>query len=113
MADIGRGLEKLAMPAEAAEKLLSGLEQEQTRQSTITRQIKHRLAEIDAQTNILYSDRLAGRITAERHDRHASELGKRAPEPQKPGKLSNFRPEGAPKDPIPDDLSLPKRSQVI
>ena len=74
LVDIGRGLEKLVMPAEAAEKLLSGLEQEQTRQSTITRQIKRRLAEIDAQTNILYSDRLAGRITAERHDRHASEL---------------------------------------
>ena len=76
LADIQRGLERLVMPSVAAKELRDRLERKQAQQDTAVRRAGHKLAEINAKTDILYADRLAGRITAENHDRLAIELEK-------------------------------------
>ena len=62
------------MPARVAKRLQSDLRRKQTEQSTAVAHNRGLLTEIDAQTDILYSDRLAGRITAKQHDKHAARL---------------------------------------
>ena len=74
LASIEGTLAHFAMPTQVAERLQDRLKQKQTIQNTAAARNRHRLAEIDARADTLYSDRLLGRITTERHDKHAARL---------------------------------------
>ena len=74
LASIEEALAYFAMPAQVAEKLQSRLKQKQATQNTEASRNRRRLAEIETKADTLYSDRLLGRITAERHDKHAARL---------------------------------------
>ena len=74
LASIEEALAHFAMPAQVAEKLQGRLKQNQTTSNTEASQNRHSLAEIETRTDTLYSDRLLGRITAKRHDKHAARL---------------------------------------
>ena len=74
LASIEEALAHFAMPAQVAEKLQGRLKQNQAMQNTEASRNRRRLAEIEARADTLYSDRLLGRITAERHDKHAARL---------------------------------------
>ena len=74
LANIEEALVRFAMPAQVAEKLQGRLKQNQATSNTKASRNRRRLTEIEAKADTLYSDRLLGRITAERHDKHATEL---------------------------------------
>ena len=76
LASIEKALAYFAIPAQIAEKLQDRLRQKQATQNTEVSRNRRRLAEIEARADTLYSDRLLGRITAERHDKHAARLEK-------------------------------------
>ena len=74
LASIKEALARFAMPTHAAEKLQGRLKQKQAIQNTEAVRDRRRVAEIEARADTLYSDRLLGRVTAERHDKHAARL---------------------------------------
>ena len=91
-------IKELEVSASAAEKLQERQKRQATDKTAHIRRIKQESAEIDSQFNILYSDRLSGRIAADRYDRHAAELENKR---QSLKKRSNFL------------TSAPKASQKI
>ena len=76
LASIEKALAHFAMPAQTTEHLQDRLKQKQVIHNTEATQNRRRLAEIETRADTLYSDRLLGRITAERHDKHAARLEK-------------------------------------
>ena len=50
------------------------MKQKQATRNTEATRNRRRLAEIETKADTLYSDRLLGRITVERHDKHAAQI---------------------------------------
>ncbi|MYC25442.1 MAG: recombinase family protein, partial [Gammaproteobacteria bacterium] len=71
---IEKALSSLAIPTKVVESLQATLKRKLAERSVVAARDRNLLANIDDRANILYSDRLVGRITAEQHDKHAAKL---------------------------------------
>ena len=65
---ISKALKSLVMPTQVAQILQNRLRQKEARQDAKSMQIRQKIARINSQIDTLYSDRLAGRITAQKYD---------------------------------------------
>ena len=71
---ISKAFQSLAMPTQVAQTLQDRLRQKEARQNAQSTQIRQKIAKINSQSDTLYSDRLAGRITASKYDQLAIKL---------------------------------------
>ena len=69
-----QALEQLEIPAKATETLKQRLARKQASQIAQRTAVRRKIEDIEAQTNVLYSDRLVGRITTRKYDQLAAKL---------------------------------------
>ena len=69
-----QALKQLEIPTKAAETLKQRLACKQASQIAQRTAVRRKIEGIEAQTNVLYSDRLVGRITTQKYDQLAAKL---------------------------------------
>ena len=69
-----QALKQLEIPTKAVETLKQRLARQQASQIAQRTAVRHKIADIEAQTNVLYSDRLVGRVTTQKYDQLAAKL---------------------------------------
>ena len=72
--DIQKALKQLRMPARTAQAIRSSLKRQEAEQAAQISQIRQKITAVNNQLDLLYDDRLVGRITTEQHDRRATKL---------------------------------------
>ena len=94
LASIDKALASLSMPPQTIEQVQKRLKARQAGQAAKTAQSKRKLAELDSKADILYSDRLLGRINAEFYDRQAKKLEKERQKLKTQKNFLTFAPKG-------------------
>ena len=71
---IDQALKQLRLPFQTAKALRTSLNRKRSQEQLQMTQIKQQIGNINTQIDTLYDDRLIGRITTERYDRHIAKL---------------------------------------